>query len=227
MIYNIEINDYKCIKKLEINNLKIINIINGSNNIGKSSLLKAIEKQKDGILFLGSSKIISIEKTIENLIMELNKNKRKNIQKIIYFLNKIDPSINNIIFKNESIYFKINELKIPVSSMGDGINYYLLFLLKILNNKDSIIIIDDFENGFYYWGLEKIWKIIIELIIENKCQLFVTIHSYECLNALVDSGIKDKKNIKYMRLQEEKNKTVAKNYSYEMIEVAINNNWSC
>ena len=44
-----------------------------------------------------------------------------------------------------------------LSSMGDGINRVLTIILAMLNARDGILLIDEFENGLHYSVQQKLW----------------------------------------------------------------------
>ena len=47
----------------------------------------------------------------------------------------------------------------------------------------AILLIDEIENGFHYSTMPDVWKIIARVAADNKCQVFATTHSQECLEA--------------------------------------------
>jgi|GEM_PF-401828 len=82
------------------------------------------------------------------------------------------------------IYLKrANENYMPLSLFGDAMNRIGNFILKIVNNKNSILLIDEIENGIHYENQEKIWKALFELCNHYNVQLFATSHSYEMIKA--------------------------------------------
>ncbi len=83
-----------------------------------------------------------------------------------------------------ALYLKRNNEKyMPLSLFGDAMNRIADFLLRIVNNKNSILLIDEIENGIHYENQEDIWKILFELCKEHNVQLFATSHSYEMIEA--------------------------------------------
>ncbi|MGZ8200394.1 MAG: AAA family ATPase [Methylosarcina sp.] len=70
-----------------------------------------------------------------------------------------------------------------LSSLGEGINRYVAILCSIWANKDGFLLIDEIENGIHYTNYKKLWEIIFEASVAANCQLFVTTHSKECIEA--------------------------------------------
>lgn len=76
-----------------------------------------------------------------------------------------------------------NEKRMPVSLFGDAINKIADFILRIINNPNSIVLIDEVENGIHFTNQEKLWKMLFDLAIEYKVQIFATTHSLEMIKA--------------------------------------------
>ena len=72
---------------------------------------------------------------------------------------------------------------ILLSSMGEGINRYIAILCAIWASKDGYLFIDEIENGIHYTNYKKLWQIIFEASKMANCQIFVTSHSKECIEA--------------------------------------------
>jgi len=86
-----------------------------------------------------------------------------------------------------SIYLrsKSGEL-LPIGLFGDAINKVSFFILKILNSKNSIILIDEIENGIHYSIQRSLWEKIFQLASEFNVQIFATTHSIEMIKAFSD-----------------------------------------
>jgi hypothetical protein len=75
--------------------------------------------------------------------------------------------------------------KLPVALISDGVNKLLSMLLAIASFPQGMILIDEFESGFYYKRLPSIWESVYAFARFNEVQIFATTHSQECLRALV------------------------------------------
>jgi AAA15 family ATPase/GTPase len=69
--------------------------------------------------------------------------------------------------------------------ISGGVNKLLSILVGIASHANGTVLIDQFEDGFYFKKLPSIWKTIHKFAKENGTQLFATTHSQECLNALL------------------------------------------
>jgi AAA15 family ATPase/GTPase len=85
---------------------------------------------------------------------------------------------------------KISGLNTPVllSSLGEGINRFMAMICAIWASQDGYLFIDEIENGIHYTNYEKLWRMIFEVASEANCQLFVTTHSRECIEAFNDAN---------------------------------------
>lgn len=72
---------------------------------------------------------------------------------------------------------------ILLSSMGEGINRYIAILCAIWASKDGYLFIDEIENGIHYTNYKKLWRLIFEASKMANCQIFITSHSKECIEA--------------------------------------------
>lgn len=113
-------------------------------------------------------------------------------QRVVNMLKIIEPDISDImIISNQGqiqIYVRVRDQLLPIRLAGDGLNRLLYVLLAILENRDSILLIDEVETGFHYSALKAFWSVVAAAAKENGCQIIATTHSYECIqNAL--SGI--------------------------------------
>jgi len=76
-----------------------------------------------------------------------------------------------------------NENYMPLTLYGDAMNRMAEFILTIINNKNSVLLIDEIENGIHYENQEEIWKLLFDLCKIHNVQLFATSHSAEMIEA--------------------------------------------
>lgn len=114
-----------------------------------------------------------------------------------------DERVPYVVFEGES---KPRRL----SSMGDGINRILTIILAMLNAKDGVLLIDEFENGLHYSVQQKLWKVIFNLSASLNIQVFVTTHSRDAIRAFAAENTKNDGT--FIRLERRKDKIVAVTY---------------
>jgi len=97
----------------------------------------------------------------------------------IIFLKAIPKHFGTVL----KLQLKDRKTPILLSSLGEGINRYIAILCAIWASKDGYLFIDEIENGIHYTNYEKLWKIIFEVSKMANCQIFITTHSKECIEA--------------------------------------------
>ena len=115
---------------------------------------------------------------------EIVKRKKDNI--ILEALRKIDSNIESIHPLPEGLFFSykgIEEL-IPSNIAGDGVRRYLNVVTTIAEKPNSIVLIDEIENGLHYSAHKLLWESIINISQSFNIQLFITTHSIETLKCL-------------------------------------------
>lgn len=109
---------------------------------------------------------------------------------VLEILKIIDPSIIDI--KTFSIgepninLKRNNENYLPISLFGDSLNKIIDIILTLLNNKGSILLIDELENGLHYTCHKELLISLIKLAKLFDIQIFATTHSIELINAFKD-----------------------------------------
>ena len=78
---------------------------------------------------------------------------------------------------------KGSDKRYRLSSMGDGINRILTIILALLNCKDGVLLLDEFETGLHYSVQDQLWEIIFMLSEKLNVQVFVTTHSNDCVGS--------------------------------------------
>ena len=109
---------------------------------------------------------------------------------------------------------------------GDGMNRLLFIMLSIMENPNSIILIDEIETGFHYSMYPVLWEAIASAAQKSNCQVIATTHSYECVAGAAE-GIEKadmRDNFCFFRLAQEKEGRVAYRYSEDLLQYALESN---
>jgi len=112
--------------------------------------------------------------------------KKKKGDIVLSALQKIDPNIESINALPDGLYFSyknIDEL-VPSNIAGDGVRKYLNIVTTIAEKQNSIVLIDEIENGLHYSAHKSLWESIINISKEFNVQLFITSHNLETLRCL-------------------------------------------
>lgn len=109
------------------------------------------------------------------------------LPKLIKLLRIFEPQLSDLrLLSPDSeiiIWGKINESRIPLRLMGEGINRVSHFILTMMTNPKSYLFIDEIENGLHYTIQKDVWKIIGQIARNLGIQVFATTHSLEMIRA--------------------------------------------
>ena len=72
---------------------------------------------------------------------------------------------------------------VPLRSMGEGMNRILGIALALVNAKDGILLIDEFESGLHYSVQADLWRLVFQVAYQLNVQVFATTHSWDCVAA--------------------------------------------
>lgn len=148
---------------------------------------------------------------------------------VVAVLQSIVPEIKSItairIADSSMIYADIGKpKKVPISYMGDGISRLLSIVLAIATCKNSVVFIDEIENGLHYSVLEKIWLGIAKASKKFNCQIIATTHSHEFLTSARNAILSDSElsnQFSYIRLSNKDNSISGKNFDSKLLDFAI------
>jgi hypothetical protein len=121
------------------------------------------------------------------------------------------------------IYASVKNLKekIPLALVSAGINKFVAMLSTLLARKDTVVLIDEIENGLYYKTLASLWRTILKLAIQNNTQIFATTHSLECVRALLPTLEGHEDLVTLLRVERENGSSQITTVSGQFLEAAI------
>lgn len=70
---------------------------------------------------------------------------------------------------------------LPLKSMGDGMTRLFHIIVALVNAKNGILLIDEFENGLHWSVQPKVWDMVFQLSDKLNVQVFATTHSRDCI----------------------------------------------
>lgn len=156
--------------------------------------------------------------------------KRGEYETLISYMNLINPKIKSLeLLQNLDktiLYADVGLGKlIPCTMLGEGQNTLLSIALAIMNS--DVVLLDEFDTAIHYTALPDLWRMIHTLAKQEDCQIFVSKHSRECVQAATDaldsSAIKE--DLCYIRLDKPKGKVKATKYEGAGLISAINEEW--
>ncbi len=72
--------------------------------------------------------------------------------------------------------------RVPLKSLGDGVTRVFHIILSLVNAKDGVLLIDEFENGLHWAVQQSVWEIVFQLAETLNVQVFCTTHSRDCID---------------------------------------------
>jgi len=126
----------------------------------------------------------------------------------------------NIRSRNERIpLIKLQGIseRLSLKSMGDGMTRLLHIVVALVNAKNGILLIDEFENGLHWTVQPKVWDIIFQLAERLNVQIFATTHSRDCVQSFEQIWNKYPESGAFFRLDEKNGKIKATEYTLETL----------
>jgi AAA15 family ATPase/GTPase len=155
----------------------------------KSQIKTNLNDLKIDIKFQSSNK--ATKNRYENLYSLIIKNELED--RLDSYIKEFDSDIEKFRIINSQPYCKKNGDFYNLNEFGDGLSKFIYFIMLLLSQKNSIILIDEIENGIHYTNLDKLWEIILTISKQQNVQVFATTHSDECIRALVTANTENVK----------------------------------
>lgn len=154
-------------------------------------------------------------------------------QDVINALKILEPRVERLAYVQvENSEEQVPKIKLEgqnkpwsILTMGDGINRILTFILNLVNIKDGILLIDEFENGLHYSVQESLWEVIFATAYKLNLQVFVTTHSNDCINAFsrVMERFPEYSDGRMIRLDNKNGDISAKEFEANKLQIADEN----
>ena len=72
---------------------------------------------------------------------------------------------------------------VPLRTFGDGLNRLFGIALSLVNAKDGLLLIDEFENGMHHTVQTDAWRAVFKLASRLDIQVVATSHSWDAIEA--------------------------------------------
>jgi len=83
---------------------------------------------------------------------------------------------------------------LPLYSLGDGMLRTLGISLALVNAKNGMLLIDEFENGIHYTALPDLWRLIFQVARRLNIQVLATAQSWDCIEGFQQAAQEDNQN---------------------------------
>jgi AAA15 family ATPase/GTPase len=174
--------------------------------------------------FIPSSLVSSNTSLTEEFDKARLNEKEDEVLKAFQIIDSSIIAVESFSIPEPTIYLKRQgEKRLPLSLFGDAMNRIADIILKIINNQDSVLLIDEIENGIHHSNQIAFWDFLYRLAEQLNVQIFATTHSLEMTEAFIKAGLDRQDSAAHFELvrHEKTNKIVAINRDLETLEYGI------
>ncbi len=145
-------------------------------------------------------------KNIAGTIPFLHSSTRKDALELTTLFSAIEPKKNIVIEALSFVDNRITDIKIltpdkksnlflslknqgdfPVNLFGDAIRKIIEVVLVLLNTSNSVVLIDEVENGLHYTKQAEFWRLLFGIAAKDT-QIFATTHSKEMISSFATTA---------------------------------------
>lgn len=94
--------------------------------------------------------------------------------------------------------------RLPIGSMGDGIQRLLGLALALVGAKGGVLLVDEIDTGLHYTVLTKMWRLVLETAKRLDVQVFATTHSRDCFEALAEVADPQRDDVSLQRIERDR-----------------------
>lgn len=138
-----------------------------------------------------------LHKNPESGIQEYDKSVKKNYnQKCLELMQQIDSDIGDIsmllsVIRKPQLFVTHKRLgRTPINNFGDGVRRMYLIATSMAQCEGGVLFIDELESAIHSKALNSLTNWILFAAKELNIQIFMTTHSLECLDAVIDTVLK-------------------------------------
>ena len=175
-----------------------------------------ISQQKDATI-LQSRAVLTVDHVLENAFSMLIRNKDIKDKVVELLRDQFDSDIVDLRIVSEvsgGRYTPVVEVEsggyIPLSLYGDGMKKALTMLNAIVKTEDGVVLIDEFETALHTSAMEEVFSAVTASARKMGVQLFMTTHSLEAVDKMLESAGEDVSNMRVIRLKKKNGKTYAR-----------------
>ena len=172
---------------------------------------------KDENTILKNRSILTVDHVLENAFSDLISNSKIKSNAVKLLQEEFDENIADLRIiggSNGMRYTPVVENSdgdyIPLSLYGDGMKKSLTMLNAIVNTQNGVVLIDEFETALHTSAMKKVFSFLIESARKSNVQLFLTTHSLEALDKMLECTGDSAKKIRVIRLKKKNGKTFSR-----------------
>ena len=128
------------------------------------------------------------------------------LKSLIDVLRILEPRLSDLRLLSPDgeliIWAQMQGIRLPLRVMGEGMNHVCNIAITLLTSPNSVIFIDEIENGIHHTVQCNVWKAIGQVARELDIQVFATTHSLEMIRAAYEAFSEEGKleEFRYHRL---------------------------
>ncbi|MEZ4296702.1 MAG: AAA family ATPase [Polyangiaceae bacterium] len=128
-------------------------------------------------------------------------------ERVVEFIrSNVDGGIRDVALANEHRRFLVTHdafgEAVDLASFGEGIQRVFLTGLLFAGARGGVVLIDEFENALHTGLLLEFTKFVHQLAFEFECQVFLTTHSKETVDAFLLNGYRIDEVVAYLLKRE-------------------------
>ncbi|MFZ4664199.1 MAG: AAA family ATPase [Caldilineaceae bacterium] len=152
-------------------------------------------------------------------------------EEVIAGLQRLERTIVGIAFVGDQTFregrlplVKMSHIAepLPLKSLGDGILRLFHIAVALVNARDGILLIDEFENGLHWSAQPQVWEMVFRLAEKLNIQVFASTHSRDCISGFASAWEKNEEAGCFFRLNSGLNQqTTVTMYNRETLSDAL------
>lgn len=147
-------------------------------------------------------------------------------ERVVEFIRThIDAGVRDIELANEYRRFLVNHdafgEAVDLASFGEGLQRVFLTGLLVVGARGGVVLIDEFENALHTGVLLEFTKFVHEVASEFECQVFITTHSKETIDAFLLNGYRLEEVVAYLLKREDKTTKSVVRFSGQDLKRAV------
>ena len=166
--------------------------------------------------------VLTFDHVLENSFNAIIKNSRIKDKAITLLQDEFDNDIQDmriISDSQSSRYTPVIENRsgeyIPLPVYGDGMKKMLTILNAIINTENGVVLVDEFETALHTSAMREVFSFVMDAARKCNVQLFMTTHSIEALDKMLESAGENVNDIRVIRLKKKNGKMFSRIYNGE------------
>lgn len=147
---------------------------------------------------------------------------------VIAGLKLIEPAVEGLAFVGSGarqriplVRLKNHSEPVALKSLGDGMSRILQITLSLVNARNNVLIIDEFENGLHWSVQAAVWNLVFRLSQDLNVQVFASTHSRDCIEGFEKAWSDDQSVASFTRLQKINGEAIAREYTFDLLKDSI------